>query len=94
MGRKKKTPIPAIPTMEKMPLPGAFYHVQVRGTEEQRNEAMKTLSATQSTALKAVRWCAVLGTPEYLSHRSFGMWLEDCPFVTRLRVRMRSICGC
>jgi hypothetical protein len=34
--RKKKTPIPAIPTMEK-PLPGAFYHVQFRGTQKQRD---------------------------------------------------------
>ena len=31
VGGQKKIPIPAIPTMEKMPLPGAFYHVQYRG---------------------------------------------------------------
>ena len=80
MERKKKTPISAIPTMEK-PLPGAFYHVQFRGTQKQRDEAMKILSATQSTALKVVRWCVVLGTPEYESHRSFAMWLEDCTLV-------------
>ena len=31
-GRKKPIPTPAIPTVEKMPLPGAFYHVQFRGS--------------------------------------------------------------
>jgi len=81
VGKQKKIPIPATPTKEKMPLPGAFYHVQFRGTRKQLDEAMKILGATQSIALKDVRWCAVLGTPDYLSHRSFGLWLEDCPLV-------------
>jgi hypothetical protein len=81
VGKQKKIPIPAIPTKEKMPPPGAFYHVQCRGTRKQLDEAMQILSATQSIALKEVRWCAVLGTPDYPSHRSFAMWLEDCSFV-------------
>ena len=80
-GRTKKTQIPTLPKMEKIPLPGKYYHVQCRGTVGQRDETIKILGATQSTELKGVRWCATLGTPEYESHRSFAILLENCPLV-------------
>jgi hypothetical protein len=68
-GRTRRAPTPPLPPLEK-PLEFGEFHLQIWGSIAHRADVLRMIGGPAD-----VRWCAMRGTEEYPSSRSFGMVL-------------------
>jgi biotin carboxyl carrier protein len=68
-GRTRRAPTPPLPPLEK-PLEFGEFHLQIWGSIAHRADVLRMIGGPAD-----VRWCAIRGTDENPSSRSFGMVL-------------------